>query len=120
MEQKILIVDDAEFIRDLIKNTLERSGFHKFLEAEKGIQAIEIYKKEKPNLVILDIAMGGMTGLEVLQELMDLDKEARIIMCSSIGKEEVIQKALSLGAREFLVKPFKPEKLSELVMKNLV
>ncbi|PNV59666.1 two-component system response regulator [Clostridium sp. chh4-2] len=115
MEEKILIVDDAAFIRLLIKNTLKRAGFSRFLEAEKGKEALELYKKEKPDLVILDITMGGMSGLEVLEALINIDHQARVIMCSSVGKEEIVQKALNLGAWSFLVKPFNPETLSQLV-----
>lgn len=115
MEEKILIVDDAAFIRLLIKNTLKRAGFSRFFEAEKGKEALELYKKEKPDLVILDITMGGMSGLEVLEALINIDRQARVIMCSSVGKEEIVQKALNLGAWSFLVKPFNPETLSQLV-----
>ena len=115
MEDKILIVDDAAFMRLVIKNTLVRDGFHNILEAEKGTEAIELYRKEKPDLVILDIAMGGMSGLEVLDELVKMDQKARIIMCSSVGRDGVVKEAVDLGAWEFLVKPFKPEKLSRMV-----
>lgn len=119
MEDKILIVDDAAFMRLVIKNTLVRSGFHNILEAEKGTEAIELYRKEKPDLVILDIAMGGMSGLEVLDELIKLDERARIIMCSSVGQDEVVQEAIDRGAWEFLMKPFKPDKLSRMVQAAL-
>lgn len=115
MEEKILIVDDAAFMRNVMKNTLARAGFHNILEAEKGSEAIELYGTEKPDLVILDIAMGGMSGLEVLNELIKIDAEARIIMCSSIGQDEVVKEAINLGAWEFLVKPFKTEELSRMV-----
>lgn len=115
MGEKILIVDDAAFMRNVMKNTLARAGFHNILEAEKGSEAIELYRTEKPDLVILDIAMGGMSGLEVLNELIKIDAEARIIMCSSIGQDEVVKEAINLGAWEFLVKPFKTEELSRMV-----
>ena len=119
MDRTILIVDDALFMRKTIRRALETAGYSSFLEAPDGETAIALYKEKRPVLVMLDITMPGMSGMEVLQELISLDAHARIVMCSAVGQEAVIQRAIINGAADFIVKPFKTEDLIRIVEYNL-
>lgn len=115
MKGKILIVDDALFMRRVIRKALEGGGYEDITEAADGGQALEAYRKEKPDLVLLDITMPDMSGLDVLERILRQDQKAGVIMCSAIGQESVVQKALTAGALDFAVKPFKPETLVKMV-----
>lgn len=119
MEEKILIVDDAMFMRRIIKDALSEGGFSQFIEAKDGDEAIRLFKKHKPKLVLLDITMPGKSGIEVLEVLLKLEPGARVIMCSAIGQEATIEKAVRMGAYDFIVKPFQNDKLVEMVKKSL-
>ena len=119
MEEKILIVDDAMFRRRIIKDALSEGGFSQFIEAKDGDEAIRLFKKHKPKLVLLDITMPGKSGIEVLEALLKLEPGARVIMCSAIGQEATIEKAVRMGAYDFIVKPFQNDKLVEMVKKSL-
>lgn len=119
MEEKILIVDDAMFMRRIIKDALSEGGFSQFIEAKDGDEAIRLFKKHKPKLVLLDITMPGKSGIEVLEALLKLGPGARVIMCSAIGQEATIEKAVRMGAYDFIVKPFQNDKLVEMVKKSL-
>lgn len=116
---KIMIVDDADFMRMMIRENLTTQGYDDFLEAANGEEAIEKYCENRPDLVLLDITMPKKDGIEVLGELRKYDPDARVIMCSSHGEESMIMKAVKLGARDFIVKPFKPERLTQTV-KNVL
>lgn len=119
METKILIVDDAMFMRRIIKNALTEGGFNDLVEAEDGEKAIKLYKQYKPDLVLLDITMPGKSGLEVLTDILGEDKCAKVVMCSAIGQEETIKQAVSLGAVGYLTKPFKKEQILEVIKTTL-
>ncbi len=119
MEKKILLVDDAAFMRMMIKDTLTKNGYENILEAGDGEQAIEQYKSEKPDLIIMDITMPNKTGIEALQEIKALDNTSKIVMCSAMGQESMVVEAIKLGAIDFIVKPFKPERIIQTVTKIL-
>jgi two-component system chemotaxis response regulator CheY len=116
---KILIVDDAAFMRMMVKDNLKKSGFSEFAEAGNGEEAIEQYGKESPDLVLLDITMPIKDGISALQEIREKDPAAKVVMCSAMGQENMVIEAIKLGALDFIVKPFKPERLLQTV-KNII
>lgn len=117
MSNKVLIVDDAMFMRRVIRDVLEKGGLKEILDARNGDEAIECYKKERPGVVLLDITMPGKSGMEVLAELIRIDPDAKVVMCSAIGQEETRARAFGAGAVGFVAKPFQREKLLAEVMK---
>jgi len=116
---KVLIVDDAAFMRKLLKNILFSGGFDIAGEAENGKQAVELYRKLKPDVVMLDIVMPEMNGLETLKAIKQIDPDAKIIMCTAVGQEKIVKAAIKLGARGYIVKPFQAQKVIEEVKKVL-
>ena len=118
-EPLILIADDAAFMRKMIRMTLAEAGLTNVEEAKNGYEAIALYKKEKPVLVLLDITMAGKSGLETLKELRQMDPEARVVMCSAIGQEQTVMAAIQAGALDYVVKPFQKDKLVETVQNLL-
>ena len=117
MDKKIMIVDDAAFMRMMIKDSLSRNGYTNFVEAPDGQQAVEMYKVEKPELTIMDITMPNMDGIEALQAIKALDPSAKIVMCSAMGQETMVVDAIRFGALDFIVKPFKPDRILQTVAK---
>lgn len=115
MDNKILIVDDAAFMRMMIKDTLKKNGYENLLEAADGEIAVQTYKAEKPDLVILDITMPNKNGLDALKEIRQMDPNAKIVMCSAMGQESMVVEAIRNGARDFIVKPFKAERVLKTV-----
>lgn len=115
MEKKIIIVDDAMFMRKLIRRNLEAEGYRDIIEASDGESALELFWKEKPDLMILDITMTGMTGMKVLEEIMPKAPWVKVIMCSAVGQETMILDALSKGAADFIVKPFKNDEFIKII-----
>ena len=115
MEGKILIVDDAAFMRMMIKDTLKSSGYENIIEAADGEQAIQTYKNEKPDLVIMDITMPNKNGFDALKEIRKMDPNAVIVMCSAMGQESMVVEAIRNGAKDFIVKPFKSERIIKTV-----
>lgn len=111
MDKKILVVDDAAFMRMMIKETLRKNGITNVLEGGDGQIAVDTYKSEKPDLVIMDITMPNKDGIEALGEIKAFDPDAKIIMCSAMGQESMVLEAVKLGAKDFIVKPFKPDRL---------
>ncbi|MDR1778456.1 MAG: response regulator [Clostridiales Family XIII bacterium] len=116
---KILIVDDAAFMRMMIIENLKKTGFQEFSEAGNGEEAVTLYEAEKPDLVLMDITMPVKDGLVALQEIKEMDPAARVVMCSAMGQENMVIEAIKLGAVDFIVKPFKPERLLQTV-KNVL
>ena len=112
-ERKVLIVDDAAFMRAMLKRIIREAGAYGICEAPDGETALEFYEKERPGLVLLDISMPGMNGIETLKEIRNMDREAFVIMCSAIGQEAMIREAIDNGARDFIVKPFNAEQIRE-------
>lgn len=115
MEKKILIVDDAMFMRKSIRKILSEGGYANVEEAKDGDEAIAMFGEYSPDLVLLDITMPGRSGLEVLEEILRQDEDAAVVMCSAMGQETVIQKAIVMGARDFIVKPFKKDEFLRIV-----
>ncbi|KAF5052618.1 Chemotaxis protein CheY [bioreactor metagenome] len=115
MEGKILVVDDAAFMRMMIKDTLKKNGYENLIEAADGELAVQAYKAEKPVLVIMDITMPNKNGLEALKEIKDFDPSAKIVMCSAMGQESMVVEAIRSGAKDFIVKPFKADRVLKTV-----
>lgn len=115
--KKILIVDDAAFMRMMLKDILTKGGFEVCGEADNGDEAIQQYKNLKPDLVTLDITMPQKDGLEALKEIRNIDKDAKIIMCSAMGQQGMVLEAIQNGAIDFIVKPFKAERVLEAISK---
>lgn len=114
----ILVVDDAPFMRTMIRDILSREGYA-IREAVDGREAVERYSEQRPDLVTLDITMPEMSGLEALREIREMDPNARVVMVSALGQQQVILEALECGALDFVVKPFQPGKVLETVRKCL-
>lgn len=114
---KVLIVDDAAFMRMMIKDILEKNGFEVVGEANNGIKAVELYKKEKPDVVTMDITMPDMDGIEAVKAIKEFDSAAKIIMCSAMGQQTMVMDAIKAGARDFIVKPFQPDRVLEAIKK---
>ena len=116
---KILLVDDAAFMRMMLKNTLSQAGYTDLIEAEDGVKAVEAYTAEKPDLVFMDITMPNKDGLDTLKEIKAMDPGATVVMCSAMGQETMVMDSIKSGAKDFIVKPFKPERVLSTVKKIL-
>ena len=119
MAQKIMLVDDASFMRMMLKNILVGSGYEVVGEAENGAKAIDQFKALKPDLVIMDIIMPEMGGIDAVREIMKVNPGAKILMCSSMGQQSLVVEAIQAGAKDFIVKPFQPSNVLEAVKKAL-
>lgn len=117
--KKILIVDDASFMRLAIREALTKNGFDVVGEAENGKEAIEKYTLLKPDAVTMDITMPVMSGLEALKEILKLDSGAKIVMISALGQDSQVREAIVNGAKSFIVKPFQEEKVIQVLQKIL-
>ncbi|UZQ52080.1 response regulator [Clostridium kluyveri] len=117
--KKVLIVDDAAFMRLALKSILEKNGFEVIGEAENGAVGIEKYKELKPDLVTLDITMPKMNGIEALKEIKNIDPKSKVVMISAMGQEATVRKSIVLGAKSFIVKPFKNEHVIKTLTKIL-
>ena len=115
----IMVVDDAAFMRLMIRNILEEAGHTVVCEAENGREAVDKYKHFQPDLVTLDITMPVMEGLEALKEIRRYDPHAIVIMCSAMGQKPMVIEAIKMGAKDFIVKPVQPERILEAVSKAL-
>jgi len=116
-DKTILLVDDAAFMRMMLKDILTKNGYNVIGEAENGIQAIEKYKELKPKLAILDITMPEMDGIQAAKGIKGADPDALIIMCSAMGQQSMVVESIQAGARDFIVKPFQPNRVLEAVQK---
>lgn len=103
---QLLVVDDSAFMRSYLKRLLIDSDFEVMAEARSGEEAIAIYERYQPDLVILDITLPKMDGIETLRKIVQLDPQAKVVMCSSLGQKYLIEKALKIGAKDFIVKPY--------------
>ena len=115
MSKKILIVDDAAFMRMMIKDILTKNGFEVVGEAADGVQAVEKYNELRPDLVTMDITMPNKDGLQALEEILGFDPDAKIVMCTAIDENERMIKAIEIGAIEYLVKPINEIALIQLL-----
>jgi len=119
MAINIMIVDDLAFIKLLLKDLIEKAGFRVIGEASNGEEAIDMYQDKRPDLVLLDITMPKMDGITALKKILALDPGAKIIMCSALGQQRLIVQAIQLGAKDFIVKPFRPERVISSIKKAL-
>jgi len=114
-----LVVDDAAFMRRMLRDILSRNGLEVVGEAADGPSAVEQYAELQPDLVLMDITMPGMNGIEAVRQIVAGDPAARIVMCSAMGQQALVLESLEAGARDFIVKPFHPGKVIETVSKAL-
>lgn len=114
---KVLIVDDAAFMRISIKNILTKNGYEVVGEAENGAVAVEKYKELSPDIVTMDITMPEMSGLDALKKIMSINPKAQVIMVSAMGQEAMVRDAVLSGAKGFIVKPFKEEGILSAIKK---
>lgn len=111
MSKRVLITDDAAFMREMLREIIAEGGYEVVAEAADGEEALERFNEHHPDVVTLDIVMPGKSGLEVLRELMALDPSACVVMCSALGQEALVMEALEAGAKEYIIKPFKPDQV---------
>ena len=116
---KIMLVDDAAFMRMMIKNTLTQQGYTDIVEAQDGAEAVTKFAEENPDLVFMDITMPNMDGLQALKKIKEDHPDAKIVMCTAMGQETMVLDAIKSGAKDFIVKPFTPERIAETAQKFL-
>lgn len=119
MANRILIVDDAAFMRMMIRDILTKNGFEVVGEAQDGAQAIEKFKEVRPDLITMDITMPEMDGIAALKEIKKIDPSAKVIMCSAMGQQAMVIDAIQAGAKDFIVKPFQSDRVVEAINKTL-
>ena len=119
MSKRILVVDDAAFMRMMIKDILSKNGFEVVGEAADGVQAIEKYHELKPDLVTMDIMMPEMDGIAALKSIKEKDPSAIVIMCSAMGQQAMVIDAIQAGAKDFIVKPFQADRVIEAIQKAI-
>lgn len=117
MAKNILICDDAAFMRMMIKDILTKNGYGIAGEAENGLVAIDKYNETKPDLVLMDITMPEMDGIQALKKIRENDPSALVIMCSAMGQQAMVIEAIQSGAKDFIVKPFQADRVLEAVKK---
>ena len=117
MAKNILICDDAAFMRMMIKDILTKNGYNVAGEAENGLKAVEKYNELKPDLVLMDITMPEMDGIQALKTIKSGDPSAMVIMCSAMGQQAMVIESIQAGAKDFIVNPFQAERVLEAVKK---
>ena len=115
MALRVMVVDDALFMRNMLKDIFVRAGHEVIAEAENGEIALDLYRELKPDLVTMDIVMPKKSGIEALQEIMASDASACVVMVSALGQDALVIEAVEAGAKDFIVKPFKEEKVLEII-----
>ena len=108
---KILIVDDAIFMRIMLRDMLEKNGFEVIGEAADGFEAIDKYKALNPDIVTMDVTMPQLNGIDALKEIIKYDASAKIIMCSAMGQQLMVMDSIKAGAKDFIVKPFERDRV---------
>lgn len=114
---RVLVVDDLPFMRQAVRDAIESAGMECVAEGANGRAALELYRSVSPDVVVLDITMPEMDGIEALERLMKVDPGARVVMCSALDEEAMIIRAIQLGAKDFVVKPFRPSRIANAVRK---
>jgi two-component system chemotaxis response regulator CheY len=117
MAKRVLITDDALFMRVTLKNILTKSGYEIAGEAVNGKESVDLYEQTRPDLVTMDITMPEMDGISALREIRRKHPDANVIMCTAMGQKNLVMEAVAAGAKDFIVKPFQPEKVVEAVQK---
>jgi two-component system, chemotaxis family, chemotaxis protein CheY len=105
MSRTVLIADDSRFLRNLLMNILYKDGFQVFFEASDGISAVSLYKEKSPDIVLLDLTMPTLNGLDALKKIIEFDPKAKVIICSAMGQKKIIVEAIKSGAKDFIIKP---------------
>ncbi len=119
MAKSVLIVDDAAFMRMMIKDILTKNGYEVAGEADNGLKAVDKYKELTPDLVLMDITMPEMNGIDAVKNIKAIDPGAKIVMCSAMGQQAMVIESIQAGARDFIVKPFQADRVLEAVRKVL-
>ena len=119
MALRVMVVDDALFMRNMLKDIFVRAGHDVVAEAENGEIALDLYQELKPDLVTMDIVMPDMGGIDAVREIVKGDPGARILMCSAMGQQALVVEAIQAGAKDFVVKPFQPSRVLEAVQRVL-
>ena len=117
MKLRVLVVDDAIFMRRMISDILVENGMEVVGEADTGAKAIERYRELRPDLVTMDIIMPELNGIDAVRKIMEHDAQAKIVMCSALGQQALVQDALAAGAKDFLIKPFNAARVVEVIAK---
>jgi len=119
--KKILIVDDSQFMRNLLKDAISRKGDFEIMEADSGARAEKLFKENRPDLTVLDIIMpeGEEEGVRVLKEIMAADSKAKVIMVTAVGRESLIVECQKLGVKDYITKPFDDQKIAAMIEKYL-
>jgi two-component system chemotaxis response regulator CheY len=116
---RVLVVDDAAFMRMMLKDILTKGGHEVVGEAANGVEAVEKYKELKPDVVTMDITMPEMNGIDAIKEIKKFDPNATVIVCSAMGQQAMVIEAIQAGAKDFIVKPFQAARVIEAVQKVL-
>ena len=115
--KRVMVCDDAAFMRMMIKDILVKNGYEIAAEAENGLKAVEQYPEARPDLVLMDITMPEIDGIEAVRRIKALDPNANVIMCSAMGQQAMVIEAIQAGAKDFIVKPFQADRVLEAVRK---
>lgn len=116
---RVMVVDDAAFMRMMLKDILAKNGYEIVGEAENGKVAVDRFKELRPDLVTMDITMPEMDGINAVRDIKRIEPNARVVMCSAMGQQAMVIDAIQAGARDFIVKPFQPERVLEAIQKAL-
>ena len=116
---RVLVADDASFMRQMIREIVESDCHEVVGEASDGMEALDEYKRVSPDVVTMDIVMPRRSGIDAVRSILELDPSARVVMCSALGQESLVSEALEAGARDFIVKPFKPDSVLATIAKVL-
>ncbi|HHV93115.1 MAG TPA: response regulator [Firmicutes bacterium] len=117
MGKRVLVTDDTAFMRMTLRNVLEKNGYEVIGEAADGEEAVALYAELRPDVVTMDITMPKMDGITAIKKILEMDPNAKVIVCSAMGQKPMVIEALNAGAKDFLVKPFQPERIIEALRK---
>ena len=117
MGKRVLVTDDTAFMRMSLRNVLEKNGFEVVGEAADGEESVNLYAELRPDVVTMDITMPKMDGITAIKKILEIDPNAKVIVCSAMGQKPMVIEALNAGAKDFLVKPFQPERIIEALQK---
>jgi two-component system chemotaxis response regulator CheY len=117
--KRVLVADDASFMRQMIRDIVEPEGYEVVGEASDGVEVVERFKELHPDLIMMDIVMPKRSGIDAVKAIMELDGTARVVMCSALGQEALVMEAIQAGAKDFIVKPFKPDAVVTTLAKVL-
>lgn len=114
-KQKILLIDDSSFMRNILKNILNKAGYYNIIEASNGKEGIEQYKNNHPDIITMDVTMPEMDGITATKEILKIDKKANIVICSAMGQKSFIYEAIEAGAKDYIIKPFESEQIINII-----